>query len=402
MNFLRKHIDTEVAFATPGEIVGAYKKHEAVLEAASRDTTAPETITSGSRVRVSGFQEEDSAAWEAFIEAHPAGNIYQSPAWKAVTEEGLGHRPFYLKAVDGAGRITGVLPLFLVTGITGKRLVSVPMRDRGGLLALDRASGRALLARAVELSRELRCAYLELRSLDEFDPELASEFGLLVTRHWITTRVDLSPGVERLWKALDKNAIRWAINKATRGGMTFEDDESQTGIDLFYDLFVRTRTGMGIPPFPKSLFTAIWRHLIANGKAKLFVVRNQGVPVNAMINLLSGDTFIPAYAAPQNQWRKSYPSEFMIWHSIRWAAEQGFRRYDFGADSPHQTGLLQFKRKWGGVQHPVSYVYHLNGRSKPPNFDSSSGPYAAVRQIWRRLPLPLSRRLGAWVTEQLS
>jgi FemAB-related protein (PEP-CTERM system-associated) len=402
MNFMRKHVNAEVAFATPAEIADVYKKHEAVLEAASRDTTGPKVVAPGSPVRVTEFRKEDSAACEAFVEAHPGGNIYHSPAWTAVTQEGLGHCPFYLKATDGAGRITGVLPLFLVKGITGRRLVSVPMRDRGGLLALDRVSGRALLAQAVDLSHGLRCAYLELRSLDEFDAELASEFGLLVTRHWITTRVDLSPGVERLWKALDKNAIRWAINKASRTGMTFEDDESEAGIDLFYDLFVRTRTHMGIPPFPKSLFTAIWRHLIAEGKGKLFVVRKQGVPVNAMINLLSGNTFVPAYAAPQNEWRKSYPSEFMIWHSIRWAAERGFTSYDFGADSPHQTGLLQFKKKWGGVQYPVSYVYHLNGRSKPPNFDSSSGAYAAVRRIWRRFPLPLSRGLGAWATRQLS
>ncbi|MCC6862086.1 MAG: GNAT family N-acetyltransferase [Bryobacterales bacterium] len=362
----------------------------------------PEAIAAAATVQATAYGEGDYAAWEAFVEAHPRSNIYHSLAWKAVTEEGLGHRAIYLKAVDGGGSIRGVLPLFLIKGIAGRRLVSVPMRDRGGLLTLDRASARALLAEAVRLSRELRCAYLELRSLDEFDPELASEFGLAVSRHWVTTRVDLSAGVDRLWKALDRDAIRWAINKATRGGMTFEDDQSQAGIDLFYGLFVRTRTGMGIPPFPRNLFTAIWQHLISKGKARLFVVRQKGMPVHAMINFLSGDTFIPAYAAPQNEWRKSYPNEFMFWHTIRWAAEQGFRYYDFGADSPRQAGLLQFKRKWGGVPHPVSYVFHLNGRSQPPNFDSSSGSYDLVRKVWRRFPLPLSRALGAWATRQLS
>lgn len=39
MSFLRKHIDGEAWFATPGEIAEAVRKHDAVLEAASRDLT---------------------------------------------------------------------------------------------------------------------------------------------------------------------------------------------------------------------------------------------------------------------------------------------------------------------------------------------------------------------------
>lgn len=391
-----------LAFATPAAIVESYKQYECVLERESRDMTERAPVPANSPVCVTEFENRDAAAWEDFVANHPAGNVYHSLAWKAITEEGLGHRPMYLKATGAGGSITGILPLFLVKGVTGKRLVSVPMRDRGGLLAADRVSARALLKRAVELSREFGCAYLELRSTEEFDRQLAGDFRMLVHKDWVTTRVDLSPGVERLWKALDRDAIRWAINKAGRSEVTIEPDYTPAGIDLFFSLFVRTRTRMGIPPFPRDLFMAIWRHLISKGRANLFVVRQRGVPIHAMINFLSKDTFIPAYAAPQNEWRKSYPNEFMFWHTIKWAAEQGFRFYDFGADSPHQTGLLQFKKKWGGVQRPVWYAYHLNGRTGPPNFDSSTRVYTLLRDVWRRLPLPVSQRLGAWVTTQIS
>jgi lipid II:glycine glycyltransferase (peptidoglycan interpeptide bridge formation enzyme) len=159
---------------------------------------------------------------------------------------------------------------------------------------------------------------------------------------------------------------------------------------------------MGIPPFPKSLFLAIWRHLIAQGKANLFLVWKDTEPVNGLISLLSKDAFIPAYAAPQNAWRKYYINEAMFWHSIEWAASQGFGFYDFGADSPRQTGLLQFKKKWGGVEHPMFYYFFLNGPEALPNFDSSAATYSLARKAWAKLPVPVSRMMGNWVTRQLS
>jgi hypothetical protein len=92
----------------------------------------------------------------------------------------------------------------------------------------------------------------------------------------------------------------------------------------------------------------------------------------------------------------------MIWHSIEWAVGQGFRSYDFGADSPRQTGLLQFKKKWGGIQHPMFSYYFLNGTDALPDFDSSSPAYSLARKAWAKLPVPMCKLLGSWVTRQLS
>jgi FemAB-related protein (PEP-CTERM system-associated) len=413
--FVERHLDSTVSYSTTGEIVRRYLAYEQSLEASSLDRTEERngvrsaTESSGTRageassgLQVDFLKPEEASAWDSFVEQHPDGNIYHTLAWKAVTEEGLGHRAYYLRALSAAGEIVGVLPLFLVRGLFGRRLVSVPMRDRGGLLARDAESAKSLVARAVELSRELGCGYLELRSLTPMDSEVVRATGLRCDEHWVTTRVDLTPGCEQLWKALDRNAIRWAINNAKRKGVRVEMDLSAGGVATFYKLFVRTRTEMGIPPFPRSLFEAIWRNLIARGKANLFVVWKDDQPIHALISFFSKDTFIPAYAAPQNAWRKYYPSECAIWQTIEWAAEQGYRSYDFGADSPRQTGLLWFKKKWGGVPQPICYYYWLNGRTGLPNADSSSPAYSLVRKAWSLLPIPVSSSLGAWVTRQLS
>ena len=407
--FVRGELDSSVSYQTAGEIVRQYRDYEARLDAASLDTTvAPvplsvsATTPATGEIAVDFLQPGEEKAWEAYVAAHPQATIYHTLDWKAVTEEGLGHKPYYLRARDGAGNFSGVLPLFLVTGIYGRRLVSMPMRDRGGLLASDAAAGSALLRRGRELMRELGCKYLELRSTDDLDPALVREHGLRVEHNWVTTRVDLTPGAEKLWKALDKDAVRWAIRNAQKKGVRVEEDATERGVEIFYDLFARTRTAMGIPPFPKKLFLSIWRHLIARGKASLLLVRKGDVAISGMISLLSRDSFIPAYAAPQREWRKFYPSECAIWHAIEWASKNGFRTFDFGADSPRQEGLLFFKKKWGGVQHRMSYAYFLNGAAEPPNLDSSSPAYNLIRKVWQRMPVPVSKRLGDWTTRQLS
>jgi FemAB-related protein (PEP-CTERM system-associated) len=358
--------------------------------------------TSSKKVTVDLLGSEEESKWEAFVREHSDGHIYHTLTWKKVTSEGFGHESYFLRAIDKSNAILGILPLFLVKGIYGRRLVSVPMRDRGGILANNAQTASHLVSRAIELTRELKSRYLELRSLQEIDPLVVSQNNLHCERYWITTRIDLSPGVDSLWKALDKKSLRWAIKKAGKLGVQIEVSDGLEGIETFYEIFVRTRRSMGIPPFSKKLFISIWEHLIQKDKANLFLAWKDHVAINGMINLFSKDTFIPAYAAPQNEWRKHYPSEFVIWNTIEWAATNGFYYYDFGADSPNQKGLLWFKKKWGGVQHPMYNYYFLNDSDSPPNFDSTSKTYSVLRKVWSHLPISVCKHLGGWVTRQLS
>jgi hypothetical protein len=159
---------------------------------------------------------------------------------------------------------------------------------------------------------------------------------------------------------------------------------------------------MGIPTFPPSLFEAIRRHLVPLGMAHLLTVWADEQRIHAMISFRFRDTYTPAYAAPQNEWRKKYPSEMAIWRSIEWAVEHGCTSYDFGADSPQQEGLLWFKKKWGGVQHPMYSYFHLAAGGRLPDDDSTSGRYDVARRVWRMLPLSLAKPLGAFVTRRLS
>jgi FemAB-related protein (PEP-CTERM system-associated) len=354
-------------------------------------------------VNVGALQAEEETDWSTYAAAHRDASIYHSLNWRDVTVEGFGHEPYLLRARNASGKISGILPLYLVKGIYGRRLVSVPMRDRAGVLSDDDESAIALVRQAEALSRELRCRYLELKHLHRLSPAITEPLSLTGVEHWVTTRVDLSIGRDQLWSRLDRDFVRWAIRKAEKSGVRMELDNSTAGIERFYDIFSRTRTRMGIPPFPLALFRAIGRHILERGRGALHFAMVGNQPVNGMISFYSGDTFLPAYAAPQRHVEKKYyPSEVMFWHTIEWASQNGFKTYDFGADSPHQAGLLRFKRKWGGVPAALVSYFYVSGSHAVPQMDSSDAKYNYMRRVWSRFPLAVSRSLGPWVTRQLS
>lgn len=417
MKFIEDRLDSSISFQTPGKVFRQYVEYETLLSSHSRDLTESGAVrlTAATKaghqadgpvadgpVKVELLKPGEEEQWESFVRTHPHGTIYHTLAWKAVTEEGLGHKAYYLRALDASGEFTGVLPLFLVRGIFGRRLVSLPMRDRGGVLARDSQTASFLISQAKELTRELDCKYLELRSLEAIDASVAGDQCLRCEQNWITTRIDLSPGVEQIWKTLDQKAVRWAINNADKKGVRIETETTREGMETFYQMFFRTRQSMGIPPFSIDLFLAIWRHLISQGSAQLFLAWKDSEPIGGMVNFLYKDTVIYAYGAPLREWKDYHPSDSLLWKSVKSAAQQGLRYFDFGADSPRQTGLLRFKKKWGGTHQPMFYYYFLNGLDAPPNFDSSGPAYSLSRKVWAKLPAPVSRRLGGWVTRQLS
>lgn len=366
------------------------------------DNSQPSAFPQIPPLDVGLLENHEESRWKCFVENQPDATFYHSLCWRDVTVDGLGHEPFYLRACDQDGQILGVLPMFLVTGLFGRRLVSVPMRDRGGLLTRHLEVGRALLSAADRLARDLDCSYLEVKSLDPLPNVLREEFGFVEDLSWINSRVDLSPGETAIWDSLDKDSVRWAVRKARKEGVRVEIDNSESAAERFHELFVRTRTSVGIPPYSRRFFRALWQHVIRAGHGNLFVASVDGEPINAMINLLESDTVIAAYAAPQPGYRQYNPSDVVIWETIAWSCQQGYQVLDFGADSDSQEGLLWFKRKWGSSQKPNRYMYLLYGRDQPPNMDSSSASFQLARSVWQILPHGLASALGGLVCEQLS
>jgi len=69
----------------------------------------------------------EASNWDGFVSSQPLRSIYHTRSWAALIEKTFGLKPRYLINTDGAGNISGGMPLFLVDNLfTSKRLTSVP------------------------------------------------------------------------------------------------------------------------------------------------------------------------------------------------------------------------------------------------------------------------------------
>ena len=84
---------------------------------------------------------------------------------------------------------------------------------------------------------------------------------------------------------------------------------------------------------------------------------------------------------------------YMYWNIMCYAAEQGFKVYDFGR-SRKGSGSYHFKRHWGFTPTSLQYQYHLLRRREMPNLSPNNPNFSLAIRTWQRMPLGLTRWLG--------
>jgi lipid II:glycine glycyltransferase (peptidoglycan interpeptide bridge formation enzyme) len=85
----------------------------------------------------------------------------------------------------------------------------------------------------------------------------------------------------------------------------------------------------------------------------------------------------------------------LYWQLLKRAVERGQLVFDFGRSTP-DGGTFRFKKQWGAQQEPAVWQYHVNygtvGEMRPDN-----PRYKNAIQLWRRLPVTITRLLGPMI-----
>ena len=337
--------------------------------------------------------------WERFVESHPSGTIYHTSTWMRLLQETFGYMQKGFALLDG-DRVVGGLPLFEVKGFRGKRLVSSPFRDRGGILVSPGANTELLVSEAVRTCSEGKYDFLVIKEETPLGLELMQQQGFTESSFWITTTVDLTKGSKEIWRHLKNNA-QGPVKQAERAGVDVRFAESRKEMEIFYDIFFLRRKRMGIPSFSKEFFMGIWNGLCLEGKGRLLLAYQGRTPIAGILLLLHKEKVLDGYAASALGFRDARPNDLLVWRAIEWASGEGYSIFDFGADSPSQKSLLAFKRKWAGVHKPMHHYFLLNRTGAIELRDSSEGKYSLARGICRRLPASVFRAVSALTVARL-
>jgi len=321
--------------------------------------------------------------WNAFVYGHENATLFHDIRWRTVIEEALGWRSYYLE-VRESDRLTGVLPIFLVRMPPFRAaLISIPFLNYGGPLADTETARHALLSDAIELAKDLRVDYLELRSREPIDDRFSS------LSHKETYEIDLTPGRDAIWRRL-KASVRNKVRKANKLGVTVSQ-----GKDLlpeFYRCFSRNMRDLGTPVLGQHFFEHVLRRFPR--ESHIFVASREGRPVGGKFVMAWRGVMHFIWASSLRQTLSFAPNDLLNWRAIEYACEQHMSRCDFGRSTRESTHAA-YKKQWAAVPSPLFWGYYGAGAPcDESQVRTSSWPFRCASRVWRHLPLCVANRLG--------
>ena len=269
-------------------------------------------------------------AGNALSRPTPEANLYHTLQWRDVIREVFGHRPRYLVCGEG-NEVHGVLPLFLIKlPLLGSKLVSMPYDiGSGGALVTDDKAERALATRALEVARQARVGYLQLRCGSR-RPALEG-LGMTESSPVIISDV-LLDNKESVWARV-KPDHRKDIRKARRRGVTVREAETLDDYLEFYGIYLRVFRAFGTPPYSERYFRALWERLQPQGGVKLLLAQVEGETVGGLQMFSWNRELVSKFAAclPKAVPLRTYPA--LYWRAMLLGLELGYRRLSWGTSS---------------------------------------------------------------------
>lgn len=333
-------------------------------------------------VAVSILTLSDEPAWQAYVNAHPDATIYHTLEWRDILYNEYRFEPVYLMAKEGE-KVAGILPLFLLKNLRGRRLVSLPFSIYGGPIYDSDEGLHKLLDYAKAECEKKGARLLRVRAG-------GAEMGGPKVERYVSSVLRIDAELPRIWDGFKYNT-RTAIRRAQKHGLTFDFNSNDVTIRDFYLLQLMSRKRQGLPTPPLRYYRAIVDGLKC--RARFAVVREGDVPLAGGLLFAFRDAVLFAQGASDYRHQNLRPNDLLIWEVIRWAKNNGFRRFDFGLTPRDDEELLFFKRKWGAVSIPY-YDCVYPETEKRGRYGLS---YNAGSAIFRILPLWASARVGSTV-----
>jgi FemAB-related protein (PEP-CTERM system-associated) len=340
----------------------------------------------------------DPEGWREMCRDFLVPTPYHDPRWLeligTVYPRMAVHR---LGCFAGPGECQWLLPLVQIhpLGRWGPMLVSLPFGNYGGFLFPDHKKEDFFSKEGLEpffsAFEAGPCGILEIRS------PVQEGMGFKVEEYYRAFLVDIPATVDLMWSSISGNA-RTSIRKAGRLGVdAFVAGE--TGLAAFQSLYEKNASFHGTPVHAQSWYgtlSALFRE-----EAEIILARHHGRVIGALLLLHFGNRTILHAAVTDPGYRHIPATDRMIWEALTGLVHSGrASRFDFGRTRP-EKGTLFFKRKWGGREKPMPYVYLLKEGRSIPRVVPENASYGLAVRVWQKIPMFLQRRLGPYIRPRI-
>jgi hypothetical protein len=293
--------------------------------------------------------EPSDPRWMDFILTCPQANIFHHPSWIQLMHECHGYSASILAVCGDSGNIRAGLPFMKVNSfLTGRRWVSLPFSDYCNPLYGDEAALEELTCQLVRTfqSHPLKKIEIRWRLPEHVEIQQVSEFVLHA--------IQLDPDPAQVSKRFKRTHLQ-NIHTAEERGVKVEFGDQLKHLEAFYDLQLETRRRHGVPAQPWKYFELLWHHIVRAGMGFVLLATKNDEYIAGMVYLGWGRTLVAKYAASREDRFNLRPNNLLFWEGIRWGCKNGFAVFDMGRTEVENTGLRNFKSRWGAVEQPLYY-----------------------------------------------
>jgi CelD/BcsL family acetyltransferase involved in cellulose biosynthesis len=292
--------------------------------------------------------------WEAYLDRLPAYSFLATPAWSQILAEGLGYK--WQALCYRFPDVEVLLPIATRRNRIGELdCRSMPFGMYGGPLIVggDPSSdlSRHATAIAADLRRRVGFGYLVAYPGPYRHLALPRAYELTITHV-----VDLSQGIEAVWRRMDKDA-RNQVRQAERAGVNVRIDNSLAAFSAYYNMLDASarRWGLSQAEHPWSLFEAVCNHA-ESGRVALWLATLEGtLAAGALFVYGKGEAFYLS-GAMYKELGHCRPNNLVQWRALQDAEARGYWLYNMGAGA-HLTGVRKFKESFGA--EPVKYPSYI-------------------------------------------
>ena len=305
--------------------------------------------------------------------------------WAEVISGTYGYKPLYFVLCENE-RIRSYIPVMVIDNIlTGKRGISLPFSDICEPYAVSRTDFKELFDYIIDYGMKDRWRTFEIRGGKEF----LSDHKMLSM--YYEHLLDLSKTIDALLLGFKEN-VRRNIKKAVQSRVEISFYQTEDALKEFIRLNKVTRKRHGLPSQPVKFFYNLYEKIIMKKSGLIISAKHEGRTIASNIYLVSGDQVIYKYGSSDYRLQSLRANNLLMWESIKYFKDQGYRIFSFGRTFPDNAGPMRFKSGWSDNIRRINY-YKYN--FVYDEFETDNNPERSyINVFFRNLPIFVSSFIG--------
>jgi GNAT acetyltransferase-like protein len=318
---------------------------------------------------------------------HPSASVFHSRGWLEALARTYNYEMYVLTSAPFDQPLeNGIVVCRVSSWITGARLVSLPFSDHCEPLLHESDEAEQFIHWMQDVCDLQHWKYVELRP--QSPPNRGGD-GLRPSHSYWFHELDLSPGLNQLFRGLHKNSFQRKVQRAEREGLTYEAGRSETLMEEFYHLLMRTRRRQQLLPQPRAWFKNLLECM--KGALQIRVARKNGSPIAAMLTLQHGSSVVYKYGCSDENFHALGGMPFLFWKLIEESKASGAEKIDLGRTDLNNEGLIDFKDRLGASKKLLTYYRYTKTAKRGVTALSDS---RVLRQFFAFLPRTVCSAAG--------